>query len=375
VTTVTDDFNRSDAGTLGTSSSGHLWVDWNNSHTIVSNAAVPENDSTCGSLTPELDSGDHFAQVTVATLPQANSFVGLVVRGPATVGTSASTAGELVLCGVTGAGNNSWVIRTKANLSATLTTQATGANSTLNAGDVIRVEAAGTTVTVFQNGVQRVQWTSATLTTQKRVGIYTDLPTSAVTYPIYDTFSAADITVAGHASGTGTAHNPTIIVTPAAGAATGTGAASSATTTIAPAAGNAAGTGAANDPAAAISFAAGHASGTGAANAATGAVMPAAGHASGTGAATDPTVSIDSTAAEAPAGHASGVGAAHNATVRVASDAGGGNWRDLMAVLADARLMAREDAKQRPVACPNDGEPLRSGPRGQLFCPFDGWRP
>lgn len=29
-----------------------------------------------------------------------------------------------------------------------------------------------------------------------------------------------------------------------------------------------------------------------------------------------------------------------------------------------------------PVACPNDGEPLRSGPparQGILYCPFDGW--
>lgn len=30
-----------------------------------------------------------------------------------------------------------------------------------------------------------------------------------------------------------------------------------------------------------------------------------------------------------------------------------------------------------PVACPNDGEPLRIGPpeeSGVLFCPYDGWQ-
>lgn len=30
-----------------------------------------------------------------------------------------------------------------------------------------------------------------------------------------------------------------------------------------------------------------------------------------------------------------------------------------------------------PVACPNDGEPLRQGPPsepGILYCPFDGWQ-
>lgn len=202
MTAVTDDFNRADAGTLGTSSSGHTWAEWNNSHVITSNGAAPENDGTCGSFTPELSTGDHFVEFTVATLPQANSFVGLVVRGPTTVGTSAATSGDLILCGVTGAGNNSWVIRTKANLSTTLTTQATGGvTSALVAGDVIRVEASGATVTMYQNGVQRVQWTSATLTTQKRVGIYTDLPTNAVTYPRYDSFSATDLLVTGQLSG------------------------------------------------------------------------------------------------------------------------------------------------------------------------------
>ena len=31
----------------------------------------------------------------------------------------------------------------------------------------------------------------------------------------------------------------------------------------------------------------------------------------------------------------------------------------------------------RPVACPNDGTPLKEGPPSQpgiLFCPFDGWQ-
>jgi hypothetical protein len=30
---------------------------------------------------------------------------------------------------------------------------------------------------------------------------------------------------------------------------------------------------------------------------------------------------------------------------------------------------------QPETACPNDGEPLRTGPRGVLYCPFDGYRP
>ena len=40
--------------------------------------------------------------------------------------------------------------------------------------------------------------------------------------------------------------------------------------------------------------------------------------------------------------------------------------------------MTQEGGDERtvqPVACPTDGEPLEEGPDGELFCPFDGWRP
>lgn len=50
------------------------------------------------------------------------------------------------------------------------------------------------------------------------------------------------------------------------------------------------------------------------------------------------------------------------------------SWESLLAVQQEARQMAAEDAARRPVACPNDGEPLRDSARG-LYCPFDGWRP
>lgn len=44
------------------------------------------------------------------------------------------------------------------------------------------------------------------------------------------------------------------------------------------------------------------------------------------------------------------------------------SWYQLLAMrdqLADSYLTPL-------VACPNDGEPLRTGPNGQLYCPFDG---
>jgi len=50
-------------------------------------------------------------------------------------------------------------------------------------------------------------------------------------------------------------------------------------------------------------------------------------------------------------------------------------WQTLLSILAEARADADAAKTSPPTACPNDGEPLRSGPRGELYCPFDGWRP
>lgn len=63
-----------------------------------------------------------------------------------------------------------------------------------------------------------------------------------------------------------------------------------------------------------------------------------------------------------------------HATALDTSAGTGGGWGSLLAVNQEARLIAAEEAVRRPVACPNDGEPLVTGPNGELFCPFDGWR-
>jgi hypothetical protein len=52
-----------------------------------------------------------------------------------------------------------------------------------------------------------------------------------------------------------------------------------------------------------------------------------------------------------------------------------GSWYGLLDILRDGAQLYREDREREPVACPNDGEPLDTGPDGQQFCPFDGWRP
>jgi hypothetical protein len=50
-------------------------------------------------------------------------------------------------------------------------------------------------------------------------------------------------------------------------------------------------------------------------------------------------------------------------------------WEQLISICKEARADREAEASAPPRACPNDGEPLRAGPDGQLYCPFDGWRP
>lgn len=48
-------------------------------------------------------------------------------------------------------------------------------------------------------------------------------------------------------------------------------------------------------------------------------------------------------------------------------------WHGLLDVVREARQIGAEQAAQPEVACPRDGEPLRTGPRGEGHCSFDGY--
>jgi hypothetical protein len=50
------------------------------------------------------------------------------------------------------------------------------------------------------------------------------------------------------------------------------------------------------------------------------------------------------------------------------------SWEQLISIIEDSAEEASTDASTPPVACPNDGEPLSTGPRGELFCRWDGYR-
>lgn len=47
-------------------------------------------------------------------------------------------------------------------------------------------------------------------------------------------------------------------------------------------------------------------------------------------------------------------------------------WEQLIAIQREAAAEIQAELSAPPQACPNDGEPLREGPGGVLFCPFAG---
>lgn len=50
------------------------------------------------------------------------------------------------------------------------------------------------------------------------------------------------------------------------------------------------------------------------------------------------------------------------------------SWEQLISINEQNAQEVRSFTDAPPVACPNDGEPLSTGPDGQLFCPCGDWR-
>lgn len=48
------------------------------------------------------------------------------------------------------------------------------------------------------------------------------------------------------------------------------------------------------------------------------------------------------------------------------------SWEQLQDIVREATQRTASEGIN-PVACPNDGEPLKRGRNGVLHCPYDGW--
>lgn len=176
---------------------------------------------------------------------------------------------------------------------------------------------------------------------------------------------------AGTTTGSGVATDATTAQGANAETTTGIGVASDAQNAASVNAETTTGTGAAANASVDQTANAGAASGTGAANDAVSDLAVNTEATAGTGVAYDATVTFGGTGQSIDAEVAAGTGTAYDASVVTTPQQG--SWYGLLAITQEARQMREQEASQPPVACVC-GEPLRTGPRGELYCRFDGRR-
>jgi hypothetical protein len=186
VTSFSDDFNRADSTNLGAN-----WVEVSGDWSIVSNQLSPG--AAGGTIilraAGAMASNDNYAQVTIAATTVASQ--GVWCRGNSNI-----SQGYLWRNNGT-----SWDLFQVVGGSFTVIGTYTAAAAP---GDVAKVQAVGTTIKGYVNGVQRVSVTDTAVTTGTSVGIRSD-SAGAIRY---DDFSAADVTAGatlGIASSTETA--------------------------------------------------------------------------------------------------------------------------------------------------------------------------
>jgi hypothetical protein len=357
MTSFSDNFNRADSTDLGAN-----WVEVSGDWSIVSNQLSPG--AAGGTIilraAGAMAGNDHYVQVTIAATTTASQ--GVWARGNSNISNGYLWRNN----------GTSWDLFSVVGGSFTNIGTYSAAAAP---GDVAKLQVQGSTITGYVNGVSRVSTTNTAVTTGTSVGVRSD-STSGVRY---DDFSAADL--AGNVTGTATASFGGLTAA-ASGVPTVTGTATASFGGLAAAAsGTPTVLGAAT---AAFGGLTATASGTpkviGTAVLAGGALTAtAAGVRTVIGTATAAFGGLTATAVSPShvTGTASAVFGGLVATARggVPGAPEQGSWYGLLDIIREAAQLAREEREQDPVACPNDGEPLESGPDGQPFCPFDGWRP
>ena len=184
MTTFSDDFNRANG------SPGANWVAVSGTWSIISNQL--SSGSAGGTIVlraaTAMATNDNYAQVTIATTSAVSH--GVWCRGNSTL-----TQGYLWRNDGT-SWNLFWVV------GGSFTSIGSFAGAAAN-GDVAKVQAVGSTIKGFVNGVQRVSVTDTAVATGTSVGIRAE----SVSALRFDDFSAADVTsgTTGDAALTGTA--------------------------------------------------------------------------------------------------------------------------------------------------------------------------
>ena len=186
MTTFTDDFNRADG------SPGATWVQMSGTWVIVSNQLSPG--TTGGTVllraATAMASNDNYAQVTIAATTPVSQ--GVWCRG---TGTSDLTSGYAVRNN----GSNWGLFSVTASTFTSIGTYSAAAV----VGDVVKIQAVGSTIKVLINGVERINVTNTAVASGTTVGIRSEANTGLR----FDDFAAGDVTTGttGDAALSGTA--------------------------------------------------------------------------------------------------------------------------------------------------------------------------
>lgn len=154
MTARADTFNRANSGTLGTpSDGGSAWLEDGAQAGISSNQCVANYSAfPPAAVGLECNTADYAAQLTIVTLS--------VGSGPGVVVRRSAYTDYIALFFTTGGGNYDTpkIVKVEAGVASDLAT-CTGSVSN---GDVMKLEANGTTITAYKNGVQIGQATGVT---------------------------------------------------------------------------------------------------------------------------------------------------------------------------------------------------------------------
>lgn len=333
MTTFSDDFNRADSTNLGAG-----WVEVSGDWSIISNQLSPGTTGTTILLraATAMATSDNYAQVTIAATTAVTQ--GVWCRGDATL-----TSGYVIRNNGT-----SWDLFSV--VSSTFTNIGTY-SAAASAGDTVKVQAVGSTIKAFINGVERISVTNTAVATGTTVGIRSQANSTLR----YDAFTSGD--VGASVSGTATA------------AFGGLTAAASGTPTVTGAA--TASFGALTATASGTPKVTGTAALTGGALTATATGVRTV---IGTATAQFGGLTATATAPSHITGTANATFGALTATARASGPAvvDQGSWYGLLDILREGAQLAREEQQSLPAACPDCGEPLQAGPNAENYCPFDG---
>jgi hypothetical protein len=166
-----DDFNRADSSNLGAG-----WVEVSGDWSIISNQL--STGTTGGTIllraATAMATNDHYAQVTIAATTSASQ--GVWCRGDAALTTGYAVRNN---------GTNWALFSVTASTFTSIGTYAAAAV----AGDVVKIQAVGSTITAYINGVSRISVTNTAVSSGTTVGIRSDVNTTLR----YDNFTAADV--------------------------------------------------------------------------------------------------------------------------------------------------------------------------------------